>query len=168
MPTRICGALLVCGLLAACSSPGNINQSALPGVKPSEAPAALLAIAPHISHITVVIMENYDYEQIIGSASAPYINALARGSALFTNSHAVTHPSQPNYLALFSGSTQSVASDYCPVTSGAANLATELMSHGFTFQGYAEGSPSSGNACYGTYSSYVRTLSVLAQARAVE
>lgn len=100
-------------------------------------------------------MENYDYEQIIGSSAAPYTNALARANASFTNSHAVAHPSQPNYLALFSGSTHGVTSDYCPENFNASNLATVLMSHGFTFQGYAENWPASGNPCYGTYSTSV-------------
>lgn len=97
-------------------------------------------------------MENYAYESIIGSTSAPYTNSFAHANALFTSSHAITHPSEPNYLALFSGSTQGVASDVCPVTSAAANVATELMAHGYTFQGYAENWPSSGNPCYGTAS----------------
>jgi NAD(P)-dependent dehydrogenase (short-subunit alcohol dehydrogenase family) len=43
--------------------------------------------------------------------SAPYINALASTGAVFTDSHAITHPSQPNYLALFSGATQGVKDD---------------------------------------------------------
>lgn len=145
--------MLACALLAACSG-GSNNAGVLP--QPA-APAPVnpvlpLSIVPHISHITVVVMENYDYEQVIGSSAAPYINSFARANALFTNSHGVTHPSQPNYLALFSGSTQGVTSDYCPVSSGSYNLASELASHGFTFQGYAENWPSSGNPCYGTAS----------------
>jgi hypothetical protein len=35
-------------------------------------------------------------------------------NANFTNSHAVDHPSQPNYLALFSGSTQGTGSKRNP------------------------------------------------------
>ena len=56
-------------------------------------------------HVIIVIEENHGYEQIIGSDSAYFINRLARQGALFTNSHGVTHPSQPNYLAIFSGNT---------------------------------------------------------------
>lgn len=100
-------------------------------------------------------MENYSYNQIIGSSSAPYTNQLAKANALFTNSHGVSHPSQPNYLALFSGSTQGVTSDYCPETFASQNLGSELLSHGFTFEGYSQYKPSSGNPCYATYSSSV-------------
>jgi acid phosphatase len=44
-------------------------------------------------------MENGSYDDVIGNRSAPYLNALARSGALFTRSFAVTHPSEPNYLA---------------------------------------------------------------------
>ena len=60
---------------------------------------------PHFDHIVVAIEENRGYSEIIGSGSTPYINALASQGALFTNSHATQHPSGPNYLSLFAGST---------------------------------------------------------------
>lgn len=49
---------------------------------------------PRPDHTVVVIFENHAFYQIIGSADAPYINALASdtNSALFTQSFAVTHP----------------------------------------------------------------------------
>jgi acid phosphatase len=153
--TRFCGILLAGSVFAACSNSGATSQNVLPVPNGQQNPITVFATTTHISHVTVVIMENDSYEQIIGSSAAPYTNSLARANALFTNSHGVTHPSQPNYLALFSGSTQGVTSDTCPVSFGAANLATELLSHGLTFQGYAENWPSSGNPCYGTYSSSV-------------
>jgi acid phosphatase len=91
-------------------------------------------------------MENRNASAIVGSAHAPYINALARQGALFTNSHAVSHPSQPNYLALFSGSTQGTASDACPQSFAGPNLGRELINAGDSFVGYAEGLPSAGFA----------------------
>jgi hypothetical protein len=60
-----------------------------------------------------------------------------------TNSEAVTHPSQPNYLAIFSGSTQGVADDSCPQSFSLPNLASELISQNLTFAGYAENFPTS-------------------------
>ncbi|MEH2308584.1 alkaline phosphatase family protein [Nostoc sp.] len=106
--------------------------------------AALAATVPTFDHIVVVIEENHGYSQIIGSSSAPYINSLATQGALFTNSHGVTHPSQPNYLALFSGSTQGVTNDNCPLTFSGANLTTQLLGIGKTFTGYSESLPSVG------------------------
>jgi hypothetical protein len=94
------------------------------------------------------MLENHSYGQVIGSQSAPFLNGLARAGALFTRSRAITHPSQPNYLALFSGSTQGVTGDGCPNRFSAPNLASELLAAGYTFAGYAEGLPGTGSqAC---------------------
>src|SRR6202011_5464957 len=73
--------------------------------------------------------------------------------ALFTKSYAVTHPSQPNYLALFSGSTQGITDDSCPHTFSAQSLESELIKAGKSFVGYSEGLPSPGSkvCTSGTY-----------------
>lgn len=99
------------------------------------------------AHVIIVIEENHGYDQIIGSDSAVYINELAREGAVFTNSHGVTHPSQPNYLAIFSGSTQGVTGDQCLQDSASfitPNLAAALIKRGYTFKGFAQTMPSSG------------------------
>lgn len=89
-------------------------------------------------------MENHSYSSIIGSSSAPYIKDLAAQGASFTHSYAVTHPSEPNYLALFSGSTAGLQDDSCPHTLNGANLASELIAAGLSFAGYAESMPHDG------------------------
>jgi hypothetical protein len=99
---------------------------------------------PRPAHIVVVMMENHSYSDIVGNGSAPYINSLASSGALFTRSFAVTHPSQPNYLALFSGSTQGVSGDACPNSIDASNLGSQLLSSGRTFTGYSEDLPQAG------------------------
>jgi hypothetical protein len=91
-------------------------------------------------------MENHSYADVLGSAAAPYITALAARGADFTRSFAITHPSEPNYLALFSGSTQGVTSDACPVMFDAANLAADLLAAGKTFAGYSEDLPAPGSS----------------------
>jgi phospholipase C len=103
-----------------------------------------LAGVPQPAHVVVVVMENHSYNEIIGSSSAPYINSLANGGAKFTQSFAVTHPSEPNYLALFSGSTQGLTNDSCPHTYSSGNLGQQLISAGRTFIGYSESMPSDG------------------------
>jgi acid phosphatase len=122
---------------------------------PTAAPLTTTTTTTAIKHITVVLMENYDYSQVIGNSAAPFINSFAKANALFTNSHAITHPSEPNYLALFSGSTQGLTSDACPVTFSGANLASELAAKGLSFAGYAEDMPSSHSACSAYASSSV-------------
>ncbi|WP_198850477.1 alkaline phosphatase family protein [Alicyclobacillus sp. SO9] len=95
-------------------------------------------------HIVVVVEENHGYNRIVGNKHAPYINSLIRNGALFTNYHAVAHPSQPNYLALFAGSTLGIHSDSCPHTFTQANLGSELTASNLSFTGYAESLPSVG------------------------
>ena len=99
-------------------------------------------------HVVVVILENHAYNQIIGSKDAPFINSLLKNKhcALFTNSFAVTHPSQPNYLAIFAGSTLGIENDDRPakLPFTEANLGAELLSRGFSFAGYSEDLPSTG------------------------
>lgn len=102
---------------------------------------------PSPDHVVVVVFENHAYSQVIGSSRAPYINSLTSGGASLTQSYAETHPSQPNYYALFSGSTQGVTDDSCvtPGFSSAANLASEVIAAGRTWASYNESLPSEGS-----------------------
>ncbi|MFC1440492.1 alkaline phosphatase family protein [Streptacidiphilus sp. N1-10] len=116
---------------------------------PAATPVATKAVAstvPTPAHVVVVMEENHSYSDIIGNSSAPYFNSLAGQGALLTSSYAVTHPSEPNYMALFAGSTFGLSSDACPVSEGTtANLGSELLAAGDTFKGYSEGLPSTGS-----------------------
>ncbi|HEV8290839.1 MAG TPA: alkaline phosphatase family protein [Tepidisphaeraceae bacterium] len=99
----------------------------------------LCAVAvPQFDHIVVVVEENHPYSAIIGNSSAPFINKLANQGGLFKSSFAITHPSQPNYLALFSGSTQGITSDACPVNFPGPSLGGALIAAGKTFVSYSE------------------------------
>lgn len=109
------------------------------------APAAVPGSLPMPDHIVIVMEENHGFSEIIGSSSAPYINALAQSGALFTNSFAIEHPSQPNYLDLFSGSNQGVTNDACPHTFSVENEGSELIEAGFSFAGYSEDLPGKGS-----------------------
>jgi hypothetical protein len=120
------------------------STSATPGRSTSPAPAV-----PRPRHVVIVVMENHAYSEIIGNPQASYISSLAHRGALLTRSYAVTHPSEPNYLALFSGSTHGVTNDHCPTTLDAPNLAADLIASHLTFAGYAEGLPAAGSqACW--------------------
>ena len=106
-----------------------------------------LPALPRPDHIVIVVEENKLYSRIIGNPEAPYINSLATRAAVFTNFFALTHPSQPNYLALFSGSFQGVTNNTSPAPGSpfdAPNLGTGLFGAGLTFAGYCEGLPHAG------------------------
>ena len=99
---------------------------------------------PRPDHIVIVVEENKSFEQIIGNSTAPFINELSKRGVLFTQSYGISHPSQPNYLALFSGSTHGIDSDACPLEFSGDNLASELIEKGFSFTSYSETMPQSG------------------------
>ena len=111
------------------------------------------------AHIVIVIFENKCYDSIVDNAAAPYINSLLNNShtALLTQSYSITHPSQPNYISLFSGSTQGVTDDNVPdnLPFTAPNLGAELMSNGYSFIGYSENLPYTG-ATDSVYDGYAR------------
>jgi phosphatidylinositol-3-phosphatase len=94
------------------------------------------------SHVIVIVMENAEYSEVIGSASAPYVNSLARRGGLMTESFAVRHPSLPNYLALTSGSTQGISSDCTDCGVPAANIVDQLEAAGISWGAYLEDLPS--------------------------
>jgi hypothetical protein len=110
---------------------------------------------PRPDHVVIVIEENHSYSEIIGSSAAPYINSLAAQGALFTQSYAMTHPSQPNYLDIFSGSNQGVSDDSCPHYFTTDNLGLYLLNASLTFAGYSEDLPSVGSTVY-TSGAYAR------------
>ena len=96
---------------------------------------------PRFDHVVVIIMENRSFDQVIRSHRAPFINSLGTSGALFVNAFAVAHPSQPNYFALFSGSTHGVR-DNKDHTFDAPTLAGALAEAEKSFIGYVEaGSP---------------------------
>jgi acid phosphatase len=99
---------------------------------------------PRLDHIVVVVLENKPLGSLIDNTSAPFLNRLTGSGAVLTQSYAIAHPSQPNYLALFSGSTQAVTSDACPQQFDGPNLAQSLIDAGKTFVGYSESMPSAG------------------------
>lgn len=94
---------------------------------PPVVPASQTAIAPSASrpcgttphpgayqHVVWILMENRALSQVAGSASAPYLNSVARACGLATDYSGVAHPSLPNYIALTSGSTHGIQDDASP------------------------------------------------------
>ena len=109
-------------------------------------PVARAEHLPRPDHIVVVIEENRGYAQIMDKLNInSYIHALAKRGVLFTQSYGVAHPSQPNYLALFSGVTHGITNNACPNTFDSDNLATRLLDSGLSFASFAESLPEVGD-----------------------
>ena len=126
------------------SAPTAAPQASAIAVASASSNRVAVGTVPRPDHVVVVVMENHSYGEVIGNPAAPYINALASTGASFTASTAVTHPSEPNYLALYSGSTQGLTDDSCPHTYTTPDLGSELIAKQLTFKGYSESMPSNG------------------------
>jgi acid phosphatase len=107
---------------------------------------AVIPPSKRVDHVTIVIMENRSFDDIIGNQQAPYINKLAKDNMLLTNSYAITHPSEPNYVALYSGSTHGLKSDACPVNFPGPSLGGETVAAHKSIKGYMEDIPAVGSA----------------------
>src|SRR5262249_29080315 len=108
------------------------------------------AAPPLYDHIVIVIEENKSFSEVIGnSTDAPYINnTLVAGGASLNSMYALTDPSQPNYLQLFSGSNQGVNDNTVPAPGSpytTPNLGAAVLTSGKTFIGYSEDLPAVGS-----------------------
>jgi phosphatidylinositol-3-phosphatase len=146
--TFVSAVLVGCLVLASCSAAPQVTPSMSVAAAPSSAYVSATTAGtalPVPDHVVVVVLENKDVDQVAGSDDAPYLNSLAAASATFPDAHAETHPSQPNYIALFSGSTQGVRDDGClDAPFSAPSLGGRLLAAGRTFTGYSEGLPAVG------------------------
>src|SRR5260370_16819254 len=119
---KFCCSLLACAVLLTFAIAGTPVCRAQ--ADPESDTASTL---PLPTHIVIVVEENHGYSEIIGSSQAPYINTFADEGASFTSSHAITHPSQPNYLALFSVSTPAITDNSSPHPFTPPNLTTQFI-----------------------------------------
>ena len=95
------------------------------------------------ARVFLIMMENHNWGDIKGSASAPYINGL-----LTTGAHAEQyfnpsklHPSEPNYIWLEAGDNLGVFNDLPPSInhlSSKAHLVTQLEKAGRSWKAYQE------------------------------
>jgi len=99
---------------------------------------------PHFRHVVLIVFENHEVDDVLGSSDAPTFNRLGSQYATISNYTAVAHPSLPNYLALVSGSTQGIDSDCTDCIVAGRSLADTLAASRKTWKTYAEGLPRTG------------------------
>ena len=140
--TTVLIVVVLAAVIAFYFRPGHTRFTPLPAI----ATGATLHLKPPRA-VILVIDENKSPGDVLDDLDrGPYIRSLASRGALFTNSYGITHPSQPNYFALFSGQATSNA-DNCPavgIANTAPNLASELLAAHRTFVAYSEDLPSVG------------------------
>jgi hypothetical protein len=144
VPALLAPALLALGLFSpAChaSAPPSPGRTPSVRVEPTRSEPGVSPPTVPAGRVAVIVMENKEYDQVIGSPGAPYLNALASRSVLLTESFAVTHPSLPNYLALIGGSTFGIDSDCTSCSVDGRSLVDQLDEQGIGWRAYMEGMP---------------------------
>jgi len=123
----------------------------LPFASPSVGAATNPSI-PRYDHIFVIIEENHGLTDVIGNPAAPNLNALAKQFGLATSYFGVTHPSEPNYVAVLGGSSFGIADDnpYFMNAVARPSLISQLDAAGISWKAYLQGSPHPGytGICY--------------------
>jgi len=100
---------------------------------------------PHFDHVLVIVMENKSYDR---ARVPPFTARLIAQGAVFSNAYAVDHPSQPNYLALWSGSTMGVTDNGVPARGTpftSENLGHACEAKGIAWNAYCEDLPAAGS-----------------------
>jgi len=139
VPARRLVLLAAVVLLAACGSSSSAGSTSAAGTLRHPARVAPSAA----TRVAVIVMENHELGEIVGSHDAPYLTSLARRGALATQYFAITHPSLPNYVALISGSTHGIASD-CPASAcsvSGPSIVDQLEARHVPWRAYMEGMP---------------------------
>jgi len=98
-------------------------------------------------YVLIIMMENKNFSQINDSASAPYLNQLARNYSLATRYTACDHPSLPNYMCLTGGNNYFTGTDCAPTSCTTSNpsIADRIENVGLSWRAYFEDMPS---PCY--------------------
>ncbi len=131
---------------ARAGSKSSASISVRPQVESLENRVLLSASMVRPDHIVIVIEQDRASNALGDRANMPYLNSLADTGLVYSNSHGVSHPSQTNFLALYSGSTQGVTSNAQGYSFPTAdNLAKSLFNAGLSFSGFAEDMPFDGS-----------------------
>src|ERR1700724_2711698 len=91
----------------------------------------------NFEHVFIIMMENTGFNALMGNPNAPFINAAAAKYGLANNYYGVTHPSQPNYIAATSGSTNRVADDN-DTTIDVSNIVDQLEANRKSWKAYMQ------------------------------
>lgn len=120
----------------------NTSAAAEPG-QPTTPPPSAAAAVPASSHVFLLVEENHQYVDVIGSGAMPYLSSLATKYGLATQYFANTHPSIGNYFMLTTGQILTNDDGDCGTHSN-DNLVRHLIAAGKTWKSYAESLPSVG------------------------
>ncbi len=115
-------------------------------------------LAALFGHVFLVVEENHNYGDVVGSSSMPYLNGLMNQFGLATEYFANTHPSIGNYFMLTTGQTLTNDDSQTPSSFPVSvdNVVRQLLAAGKTWKSYAEDLPSVGYTGGNSGNYYVR------------
>jgi phosphatidylinositol-3-phosphatase len=89
----------------------------------------------------VIVLENHSQHSVIGDPNTPFISSLAQRYGEAADYFGVTHPSEPNYIAMISGSNWFTNNDNPANRFDHTNLVDELEAHHISWGAYMEALP---------------------------
>ena len=111
------------------------------------APSGATATASHdrggdqqarLDRAFIIVLENHSEKSVIGDPNAPYITSLAQQYGQAANYYGVTHPSEPNYIAMIGGSNWFTNTDNPANRFDHTNLVDELDASHISWGAYME------------------------------
>jgi hypothetical protein len=91
----------------------------------------------------IIVLENHSAHSVIGDPNTPYITSLAQQYGEAANYFGVTHPSEPNYIAMIGGSNWFTNNDNPANRFDHTNLVDELEASHISWGAYMEAMPAS-------------------------
>lgn len=99
---------------------------------------ALAATAKSFDNMFVIVLENQNYEDVMNQAYFRYLSSRGR---LLKNFHGLTHPSEPNYIGMISGSIKNTFLDTDVTIKQRPTLVDKLEERNRTWTSYQENYP---------------------------
>ena len=139
------------------ASSANLHRSTTELVSPATPPTGL-----YFDHVVTILLENQGVLDICNDSPPPcnanktidpFLGSLANNYTIAAQYLSLVPTSQPNYVALISGSMQGCTDSGCPSPNRAPNLVDRLESAGLTWRGYFENMTVTPGSCNGAENS---------------
>lgn len=115
------------------------------GLSAASGAAATGGAGQHVQldRVFVIMLENHSQQSVIGDSNTPFMSSLAQQYGQATDYFGVTHPSEPNYVAMISGSNWFINNDNPANRFDHTNLIDELDAAHISWGAYMEALPAS-------------------------
>jgi hypothetical protein len=134
--------ILVIGAAAGIAAALTVGLSAPSGAAPA-ASQGRGGDQARLDRAFIIVLENHSAHSVIGDPNTPYITSLAQQYGEAANYFGVTHPSEPNYIAMIGGSNWFTNNDNPANRFDHTNLVDELEASHISWGAYMEAMPAS-------------------------